>query len=185
MKFRVIVLAGLSLATLSSCKKAVENVKGRFGANAPKDQFVDHIIAQGTHNSDKNAYKPVNTSEMKFKVIFDNSAVYSTVDPWNQGDINKLYGFSDNNQDHHTNSARIGWRWFENQLQLFAYVYNNTVESDKLIAAVPLNQEISCSIRAAGDQYIFTVNGTTVSMSRASATPEATGYQLYPYFGGD
>lgn len=185
MKFNILLLAVLSLFSLGSCKKAVENIKDRFGSNAPVDQFVEHNIAAGTHNTDKNGYRAVNTTEMKFVVRFDNSAVYQTVNPNNQGDINKLYGFSDNNQEHHINSARIGWRWYNNQLQLLAYVYNNSIQSDRMIASVPLNQDINASIKVEGSTYIFNVNGTVVTMPRASTTPAAVGYQLYPYFGGD
>jgi hypothetical protein len=185
MKNRIALFAVFSISLLSSCTKVVENVKDRFGSNAPVNQYVEHNIISGSHNSDKNGYRSVNTTEMKFAVKFDNSAVYQTVDPANQGDINKLYGFSDNDQEHHINSARIGWRWYNNQLQLLAYVYNNSVESNNFITTVSLNQDINCSIKAEGNNYVFDVNGTTVTMPRVSTTPQAVGYQLYPYFGGD
>lgn len=185
MKFKVSVLAVMLVFALTSCKKTVQSVKDRIGTNVPANQYVEHNILTGTHYSDKNAYKPVNMAEMKFIVKFDNSAMYQTVDPGNQGDINKLYGFSDNNQDHHVNSARIGWRWYNNQLQLFAYVYNNSVHSDKLITTVPLNQDVNASIKVVGNIYEFNVNGSIVTMPRASATTLGVGYWLYPYFGGD
>lgn len=185
MKNLSILAAICLLFTFTSCKKAVESIKDRVGANAPKEVFVDHFIAKGQNNSDHSGYKPVNTAEMKFSVKFDNSAMYKNVVTDNQLDINKLYGFSDNNQEHHINSARIGWRWYNNQLQLFAYVYNNSVQSNKFIASVPLNQEINCTIKAEGNVYIFTASGVQVTMPRASTTATAVGYQLYPYFGGD
>lgn len=186
MKLNSILFAAAAIVLFASCKKTLADaVKDRFGNETPAKQYVDHLIAQGSHNSDKTAYRTINIPEMKFMVRFDNTAVYTTVNANNQGDINKLYGFSDNDQDHHTNSARIGWRWYNNQLQLFAYVYNNTVQSDKLITAVALNQDINCSIRVAGNSYVFTVNGSQVTMPRAATTPQAVGYQLYPYFGGD
>ncbi len=186
MKNNITLFAVLIISLLgTSCKKAVENVKDRFGSNTPVNQFVEHNILAGSHNTDKNSYRTVNTMEMKFAVKFDNSAIYQTANPSNQADINKLYGFSDNDQEHHINSARIGWRWYNNQLQLMAYVYNNSVQSDKFITTVPLNQEINCSIKVEGNTYVFNVNGTTVTMPRVSTTPQAIGYQLYPYFGGD
>ncbi len=185
MKNLSILAAICLLFTFTSCKKAIESIKDRVGANAPTNVFVDHYIAKGQNNSDHSGYKPVNATEMKFSVKFDNSAMYKNVIADNQQDINKLYGFSDNNQEHHINSARIGWRWFNNQLQLFAYVYNNSVQSNQLITSVPLNQDISCSIKVEGNIYIFNVNGTVIKMPRASTTATAVGYQLYPYFGGD
>ncbi|MCE3282226.1 MAG: hypothetical protein K0Q66_963 [Chitinophagaceae bacterium] len=185
MKFSAALFFGLSAIAFVSCQKAAENIKDRFGANAPADQVVEHFIAKGAHSSDKNSYRPVNTTEMKFVVRFDSSAIYQTVTPDNQLDINKLYGFADNNQEHHLNSARIGWRWYNNSLQLFAYVYNNGVEKDKLITAVPLGQDINCSLKVSGNQYIITANGVQVTMERTATTETAVGYQLYPYFGGD
>jgi len=185
MKTLPALLAVCLLFTFSSCKKAVENIKDRVGANAPTGVFIEHLIAKGLNNSNQAAYKPVNTAEMKFAVRFDNSAIYQTALTENQSDINKLYGFSDNNQEHHINSARIGWRWYNNQLQLFAYVYNNSVQSNQFIASVPLNQEVNCSIRAEGNVYYFNASGVQITMPRASTTVLASGYQLYPYFGGD
>jgi hypothetical protein len=185
MKTLPTLMAVCLLFTLASCSKAVENIKERVGANAPTNVYIDHYIAKGLNNSNQAGYKPVNTAEMKFAVKFDNSAMYQNVIADNQLDINKLYGFSDNNQEHHINSARIGWRWYNNQLQLFAYVYNNSVQTNKFIASVPLNQEINCSIRIEGNTYIFNASGVQVTMPRASTTATAVGYQLYPYFGGD
>lgn len=173
------------LFTIASCSKAVENIRDRVGANTPNNVYIDHYIAKGQNSSNHAGLRTINTSEMKFAVKFDNSAMYQNVIADNQLDINKLYGFSDNNQEHHINSARIGWRWYNNQLQLFAYVYNNSVQSSKLITSVPLNQEINCSIKVDGNIYTYSVNGTIVTMPRASTTATAVGYQLYPYFGGD
>jgi hypothetical protein len=90
-----------------------------------------YTIFQGQQYSDKNTYLPVNLTELKFKVKFDSSAIYQTVASYNQGDINKLYGFSDNNLAHHNYSARFGRRWYNNALEIFAYNYNNSIVSLK------------------------------------------------------
>lgn len=187
---KAILLAVLFLSMLSGCQKSIDAADPAISTPGQTQQpqssgWTEHLIVKGSHSSTKNPYKPTTVTEMKFVVKFDNSAIYKNVDTNNQRDINKLYGFADNNTDHHTNSARIGWRWYHNQLQLFAYVYNAKVQTDKFIAAVPLNQDINCSIRAEGTTYVFKVNNTTVSMHRASTTTQAIGYQLYPYFGGD
>jgi hypothetical protein len=177
-----ILCAAVIVLSLASCSK--EAVMERVGANTPTDQFIEYIIAKGTQNANLNQYKPVNTTEMKFTVKFDNSAIYQTVSSSNQADINKLYGFSDNNQDHHMFSARFGWRWYSNTLQLFAYVYNNGVMSYQHLGNVAIGAENKCSIKTAGNQYIFTLNGTQITMPRAATTEMAIGYQLYPFFGG-
>ncbi len=122
---------------------------------------------------------------MKFTVMFDHSAIYQTVDPENQEDINKLFGFSDNDQHHQQFSARFGWRWSEGALRLFAYVYNNGELQTQEIRGFPLNQEINCSIKINADTYTFAAGESVVQMPRGSSTSMAKGYQLYPYFGGD
>lgn len=187
MSVKPLLYITFTLFIFTACQKEIgsTDINGQPQNPPAPAGWTEHFIAKGGHNSDKNPYKPVSTPEMKFTVKFDNSAIYQCVDTNNQRDINKLYGFSDNNQEHHTNSARIGWRWYNNELQLYAYIYNNTIESDKFITVVPLNQELSCSIKADGSLYVFTVNGKQVTMPRYSTTPQAVGYQLYPYFGGD
>jgi hypothetical protein len=146
--------------------------------------FVSYLIKEGEHYSNNNGIVLLtNIQEIRFIAKFDSTAIYTSVNPVNQADINKLYGFSDNNSQHHDNSARIGWRWYNNQLQLHAYIYNSTVRSGQFIKAVGFNTDITCSIRINGDKYIFSVDGTTVEMPRTSVTP--SGYKLYPYFGGD
>ncbi len=122
---------------------------------------------------------------MKFVVKFDSTAIYSTVDPGNQDDINKLFGFSDNGMDHHRYSARFGWRWSGGALRLFAYVYNNAVVETKELTSITVGAEITCTIRIMQDHYLFIVNDTQEQLPRASTTQIGKGYQLYPYFGGD
>ncbi len=146
--------------------------------------FVSYIINTGEHYSNNNGILLLsNISEMNFIAKFDSSAIYTAVIPSNQADIHKLYGFSDNNTQHHDNSARIGWRWYNNELQLLGYIYNNTVRSDLFIKAVVIGSEINCSIKINGNKYIFMVDGTSIEMPRTSTIP--SGYKLYPYFGGD
>lgn len=147
--------------------------------------FIKHSIFKGKHYSNKNGMASVKTSNLSFKVKFDSSAIYTTVKNENQTDINKLFGFSDNNAQHHEYSARFGWRWSDNALRLFAYTYNKGIRSFKELGNVEPGKENDCSIAVSGDTYIFTLNGVQTTMPRASTTIEAEGYRLYPYFGGD
>jgi hypothetical protein len=149
------------------------------------DSFVRYTIPRGAHYSLNNGYTPVDTDEMKFQVRFDSSAIYTTSDPVNQYDINKLFGFSDNNAVHHQFSARFGWRWSDEALRLFAYVYNEGSVISRELSTVKIGDLIECSIRVSGAAYLFTVDGQTTALPRASTPARATGYQLYPYFGGD
>ncbi len=146
--------------------------------------FVEYTIQKGNQNCDQNLFRPVSVTEMKFMVRFDSTAKYQTILPIHQTDINKLYGFSDNNTDHHQFSARFGWRWLNNQLQLFAYVYNNGVNVSQQIGTVTIGSENYCSIKVNGNHYVFTLNSTMLTMPRNSSTTVGLGYKLYPFFGG-
>ena len=184
------VLAGAALLyLLSSCQKPVdEALPAPVTApetETPVSPFVQYHIARGEHYSDQSAFVTVNYKEQKFLVRFDSSAVYQTIDPANQYDINKLYGFSDNGKQHHEFSARIGWRWSDGALRLFGYIYNNTVVSYQEIGPVSIGEEHTCSIKVNGSSYVFTVDSKSITMPRESRGDVATGYKLYPYFGGD
>ena len=82
-------------------------------------------------------------------------------------------------------SARFGWRWSDHALRLFAYVYNEGSAIYRELSTVNIGELINCSIRVSGAAYLFTVDGQTTALPRASTPARATGYQLYPYFGGD
>ena len=180
------ILVGFTaLLFLSGCKKAVEAIIEKGTSGTPAAGFIKYTIVSGQQYSDQSSYKAVETNEMKFVVRFDSTAIYQTKSAENQYDINKLYGFSDNNSDHHQYSARFGWRWSGNALRLFAYIYNAGAVSSKELAIVDIGKEINCSIQVTSSSYLFTVNGITERMPRMASTPKGKGYQLYPYFGGD
>ena len=147
--------------------------------------FITYTIKKGLHFADLNSFQAVSYTEQKFIVDFDSSAKYQSKDPNNQGDINKLYGFADNDSLHHSFSARFGWNWVNNALWLHAYVYNNGIILKQTLITIPLNKEANCSIKVNSNNYVFTVNGNAVTVPRASKTPTGKGYKLYPYFGGD
>ncbi len=165
--------------------KTVAEEESTAKGGAPKPtSYTNFTIRQGQHYCDQNTLKSVRTSEMKFMAKFDNSAIYQTVVPENQYDINKLWGFSEgiNNQ---YNSARIGWSWNNDALRLYGYVYTKGVRHMQEITSVSIGAEITCAIKLAGNTYLFTVNGVSISLPRGLSTTQASGYQQYPYFGGD
>lgn len=119
-------------------------------------------------------------------VMFDESAQYTLEVASDQADINKLTGFSDCTQHHQSESARIGWRWFNDELQLLAYTYREGNLSFQLMGAVPLNTEINLSIRMTEDIYQYSGTGLqSVIMDRTSDCESGENYWLWPYFGGD
>lgn len=186
MKNKLVIYCMAALL-LSACSKEIEKPQNPVNKKESTSaaSFIQYNIPKGNQYCDKNYFVPVKFNRLAFKVKFDSSAIYTSGKAENQNDINKLFGFSDNNATHHEYSARFGWRWSDNALRLFAYDYNNSVMSFKELGTVSIGKENDCSITVSGSKYIFTLNGAETEMPRASTTPEAEGYQLYPYFGGD
>ena len=147
--------------------------------------FTKYIIEKGKQFCNNNSYVVTSYSKLKFLAKFDSSAIYKTIDPGRQNDINKLYGFSDNNTTHHQFSARFGWRWSNNELRLFGYIYNDGLNEFKDLGTVALGAENVCAIKVTPTAYHFLLNGKTDSLPRTSKTIKAEGYKLYPYFGGN
>lgn len=154
-------------------------------APAPASNYISFRIKAGQNYCEGNNYPSINLQQLSFQVIFDSSAIYTTADAANQRDINKLYGFSDSMTHHHTNSARFGWNWYNNELHLHAYTYIHGTRKYKELTTIPLNTPITCSISVLPGQYIFTVNGSSTTLERGCEWEKAAGYKLYPYFGGD
>jgi hypothetical protein len=162
-----------------------ENVVDR-ASSGQKDGFMEYIIEAGEHYATGNAYKPIaNGKEMHFLAWFDSSCIYESVDPINQGDINKLYGFGDCNSGHQQSSARVGWNWNGKTFDLYSYCYVNGLRQSSLLGAVKLMEVADLTIRINENKYVFKLNGKVQTMERGCSTNEIIGYQLYPYFGGD
>lgn len=168
----------------SAAKTVTEEHATAKGGGPKPASYSNFTIRQGQHYCDQNSVKSVRTSEMKFMVKFDNSAIYQTVIAENQYDINKLWGFTEGISNQY-NSARIGWSWNNDALRLYGYVYANGVRYYQEITPVTIGADITCSIKLAGNTYLFNVDGVSVSLPRGPATSQASGYQQYPYFGGD
>ncbi|MGE5520989.1 MAG: hypothetical protein ACM3VS_13745 [Candidatus Dadabacteria bacterium] len=153
--------------------------------------WTTYTIQEGAHYCDQSTTRAVSGSAMNFKVRFDNSAIYpAVITDYNHAyDVNKLYGFSEGFSNQY-NSARIGWRWLNNELQLLAYVYvNGSLLRDAqlecpFIKTVSIGQDITCSIAVSGNTYIFNVDGVVVTTPRGPRTNTYSGYQQFPYFGG-
>ena len=185
IRLRASVLCCLLPAIMTSCNKTITRVIDHSLNSPKKGQFVEYTIRQGQHHADQNSYQQVNYDELKFVVRFDSTAIYQTAKASNQEDIDKLYGFSDNNSQHQQFSARFGWNWVQSALRLYAYTYNNGERTSQEITTLHIGNEYNCSIKVMNQNYIFSVNSTTIAMPRSSITAKGDGYKLYPYFGGD
>ena len=178
-----IFTAGFSILLLLSCTKT--NVAEQPKQTEEKIEFTKYTIDKGNQFCNDNSYVTTSYRELRFIAKFDSTAIYTTVNPGNQDDINKLYGFADNNATHHKYSARFGWRWSKSALRLFGYVYNHGVLDSKELGTVEIGKENNCSIKITPSAYHFLLNGKIDSLPRMSTTLNAQGYKLYPYFGGD
>ena len=147
--------------------------------------YKTYTIAQGNHYANGKHFPLYSGKVLSFSAIFNSSAIYNFTDPKTKYDQNTLYGFADNNKKHEQFSARFGWRWFNNQLQIAAYTENYGDSTILEIGSVPLDVANTYSIAVMGDHYDFTLNGVTTSLPRASKTASAGNYKLLPYFGGD
>jgi hypothetical protein len=180
-----IFIGSIFLFLLTACDKSQEAIAPVDHPGNSSPQFIKYTIRAGQQYCDQSVYKQTNYSELQFIVKFDSTAIYQTVSSENQLDVNKLFGFSDNNSDHHQFSARFGWRWSDGALRLFGYTYNNSIMSFEELGSINIGTEYACSIKVTPANYIFTLNEISKSMPRTSTTATAIGYKLYPYFGGD
>lgn len=165
MKHKLLILA--SVLALSSCNPTT------------------YTIPSGDHYSGIH-FGLFTSTGMKFTAMFDNSAIYQTTSPADQDDINKLYGFTDCFSLVHSNSARFGWRWYNDKLEIDAYTYVGGGDHiSQTVGFVKPNESHDYSIQIQGAQYIFTLdNLPPVTMARGCTSANADGYRLYPYFGG-
>lgn len=123
-------------------------------------------------------------SKFNFTLIFTNSCKYDHINS-DSDDWNKAYGFSDSWSFHHNNSARIGWRYRNNRIELCTYVYMGKQRLVFPITTTKINTLVQCSIEVDTNSYLFTVNGI---IHRVPRTPNRIGglkYMLKPYFGGN
>jgi hypothetical protein len=181
------VLAGFGFLLTSCVDIDKEGITPADSENSQQNTSADYqvfLIQKGNHYAESRNSSEVKTNNFRFQVMFDSSAVYKTIDPVNQYDINKLYGFSDCNSFHQANSARMGWCWVNNQLEIHAYGYKNGLRNSKFIKAIPIGKPVEMSISLTDSTYVFQVEDKTETLPRA-CTGTSSGYKLFPYFGGD
>ena len=173
----------VGLFFFSGCTKNLD-VSAVKETEPKPNEYSIFTIQKGAHYCDQNPVKTITTSERKFMVKFDSSAIYQTELPENQYAVNKLWGFSEGTNNHY-NSARIGWSWTDNALRLYGYAYVSGQLYYQEITSTTIGAEISCSIKLAAENYQFTVNGVSLSLPRGTSGSLASGFQQYPYFGGN
>jgi hypothetical protein len=126
-------------------------------------------------------------TKFEFKAAFNESNIY-TLPESEQADSNKLFGFSDCKTWAQESSARFGWRWYNNRLEITAVShYDGRWHLHEIIGVADLNKVYDFKIELSEDksQYLFTFNKEkTIAMKRDCTDDSMLGYYLYPYFGG-
>jgi hypothetical protein len=126
--------------------------------------------------------------KLRFQAKFDPSNIY-TLPPGDQADSNKLFGFSDCGRYAGNSSARIGWRWFRNRLEITAVAhYEGNWHLYEILGVADLTTIHDFEIELSPDRahYRFRFDhGPPVEMKRDCDSESMWGYVLYPYFGGN
>jgi hypothetical protein len=148
-------------------------------------EYKEYLIPKGQHYAEGNTFQFVNKKEMHFLARFDSTCIYTTENPENITDINKLYGFSDCSSPHQQNSARLGWLWNGKAIELYAYCYDDSIRNNKLLGTLTIGNVADLTISVQPHQYVFEYDGKKTIMDRHCVSDSIQGYQLYPYFGGD
>jgi len=142
-----------------------------------------YTIKEGNHRSTYQYTTNFDTL-VRFKAIFDSSAIYNTTDPSNQYDVNKLYGVSDCGCSHMKYSIRFGWRWLNDSLEILLFKHQGGVFSFEKITSITLNDVHQYEIIKTDNEYVLYVDNVYRTTPR-SCPGLYRSYFLYPYFGGD
>lgn len=149
------------------------------------------LIKKNSHYSNRFISKLFSIIQVKkttsYLVKFDDSCIYK-LPKEDQGDINKLFGFSLGL--HHKNSARFGWCWLNDQLRLYAYWYDNGVRKSKEIQSITIGKKYLLTIENLNTEWKFSIidfygDGVQELVVEKSKSKINFGYTLWPYFGGN
>ncbi|MCH2218703.1 MAG: hypothetical protein MK076_11665 [Flavobacteriales bacterium] len=149
------------------------------------EPYETYTISKGSHGLSLKG-QSLQTNQLTFKAIFDESAIYQSTTEENQHDTNKLLGFADCNSHHHQNSARFGWRWLNDQLEIMAYCYVDGERHIESVGYVDFDEPSNYSLSLKEDHYLFQLEGfPSVEIPREPPCERGLYYMLFPYFGGN
>lgn len=151
--------------------------------------FKKFTIKKGNHYASVLRKVNLETPYLSYDIYFDQSAVYETKNPNNQADINKLFGFSDCNNNHLNNSIRFGWNWSGESLDIYSYQHLNGDILWSKLGSVEIGKVYRYNIFLFEWYYELEIEGLTkkrIRIRREGTICEiGFYYQLFPYFGGD
>jgi hypothetical protein len=167
--------------------RSVVQVVGDLTETLLHENPGEFTIRTGLHDSVHPLFKKYQGDVIAKNFKFDNGAIYTTRDPANQNDGNKLFGSSDcgktNPED---NSARFTWHWDpkQNAIVIMAQVDHNGTHYFHTMGTTEPNAESVGTILVKSGSFEFYYKGVMASMPRFCSSPEMYGYRQYPYFGG-
>lgn len=159
-----------------------------LAACEPREEEIgvkDYLIRQGEHYATSRKLDLLQSERLRFEATFNHTAKYRLDTDVLQTSYNKLMGFSDCNGTHHDNSARFGWRWLNNRLEIAAYCYVNKQRVEQFVGVVEIDVPHQYEIVRSHDAYTFYLDGEEkVTVPRHPRCNTGVYYLLYPYFGG-
>ena len=161
-------------------------VFGQIGRTVDWKEPTEFTIKPGLHDSIHPLLRRFKNSTITRAISFDQGAIYTSVDPSNQADSNKLFGATDCNEiDPQKASARFGWRWnlVTKQIELLAQVDHQGIHDVQYLGSTEPGQVTVGTITAGKGYYDYTYQGKTTRVTRY-CHGHWKGYVEYPYFGG-
>jgi hypothetical protein len=151
-------------------------------AKAQEPKAITYTIKKGDFYSDHGL--GTCKDELKYEVKFDASCAYD-IDDVEQADINKLFGFCPIYTPHHIKSARFGWRYYNDSLEIHAYIYDKGKRFSEKITVVEFDQYNDYTLKETRSEYLFYVNDIEYVYKKNQKGKASLNLQLYPYFGGN
>ncbi len=173
MRFQKIFLLLFITALISSCS-----------LYSSYDEEVAYIIPAGAHYSTHAFFQYITDDTLSFSFRFDGSAIYDIGSE--QSDINKLFGFAEGKaQNIHEYSARFGWRWLNDRIEILAYCYVDGGRISKSLGTAEIGIDYEGTITTTPDRYTFSYEGNSVTITKDDEFYAERKYLSYPYFGGN
>ena len=156
---------------------------------SPEIQAEEYHISQGSNFSDGSiGHSGVFIGKkVEFYAAFNETNIY-TLPGDEQADANKLFGVSDCGNHHVTSSARFGWRWYRNRLEILGVTHKDRMwHLSEVLGVAELGKVYHFQFELSDDltSYVFRFNhGAPVLMDRGCTASSMVGYILPPFFGG-
>lgn len=149
--------------------------------------WTPYRIERGHHYTQHECISLIENNVLRFDAIFGKTCLYNPDLTDGEGDLNKLYGFTDCGSLVHENSARFAWRHNGNgDIEIFAYLYVDGVRNFFKMGETRPRVRDSYEIHADHNVYYFRFNNTDTTLTRTKeCNLVKSRVKNFPYFGGD